>query len=202
MTAGEIRAEFDRPLTAGDRLVELKAVVAQHRQIVVAVHIVRGEAGGPAAGDERLIEPAQDAVDLADIAMIDRLHRCQGERALHQPHRLVDAVQPEGDDPHQMQRRGMVGGLGDFAQDAVGLGKAARLLVPGRDLHHLRDHWTPEAGGWAARVIRRRPACRRGRAELDPGTIAPPPPPGSVNGISQTFDDRFEDRGCRLSCFK
>src|SRR5438270_2504765 len=111
MAAREVGAERYRALTAGNRRIELEAVVMKYPQIVVTVEIVGGKRGGSTAGDERLVEPAEHTVDLADVAIIDRFGRRQGQRALHQPYRLVEAVHPERDDPHQMQRWGMVGGF-------------------------------------------------------------------------------------------
>src|SRR5258708_3435709 len=92
MAARKVGAERYRALTADYCRVELEAVVMQHPQIVVTVQVVGGKRRGPTTGDERLVEPAQHAVDLADVAIVDRFRRRQGERALHQPHRLVDAV--------------------------------------------------------------------------------------------------------------
>ena len=175
MAARKVGAERYRALAADNRRVELEAVVMQHPQIVVTVQIIGGKRRGPTAGDERLVEPAQHAVDLADVAIIDRLGRRQGERALHQPHRLVEAVHPERDDPHQMQRRGMIGGFRDnTAQHAVGLGEPARLLVSRRQLHQLRD---PLGAGRRRKRrrchLRRGTALRRDRADRDLGNGRP-----------------------------
>ena len=63
---GKFGSSAQRALAAGDRLVELEPVVMQDAEIVVAVDVVGRERRGAAAGDQRVVEPAEHAVDLAD----------------------------------------------------------------------------------------------------------------------------------------
>ena len=135
-----IGAERHCPLAASERLVKLEAVVVQHPQIVVTVQIIGGEDRGAAPGDKRLVQPPQHAIDLADVAIIHRLVGANASERSISPAASSMRCPSTATIPKQMQRRGMVAGLGDdLPQDFFRLGEPARRLVLDGELHQLRD---------------------------------------------------------------
>ena len=131
MGAGKVGVERQRALGAMDRLGELQAVVVENAEIVIAVRVARGEPDRAVAGGQRVVVAAEAAVDLADVAMIERRVGRGGDRAFHQPRRLVDPALPEGDDAQQMERprvlRRQCQGL---AERLLCLVQPAGLLMP------------------------------------------------------------------------
>ncbi len=74
----------------------------------------------------------------------------------------------------------------DISQDALCFGEAARLLVPGRELHQLRDPL--DAGRRRLRRrchLRRGAARRRDRADLNLGHYRP-----GIGGRISQLDNR------------
>ena len=80
----------------------------QDGKIVQRHRIARRELGGAPPGRQRIIKPAERAVELADIAQIERRIGRQRHGALHQRQRLGQRLAAEGENPGEVQHVGLV----------------------------------------------------------------------------------------------
>ena len=131
--------------------------------VVQAQRIGRCQRGGAARGIQRLVEPAQRAIHLADVAQIERRIDAVPERTLHQIERLRDIALTERDDAGEMQRIALVRrSVEDVVEQPLRVVQPAATFVFVGDAQHLADRQRHGARRW-------RPW--RGRGRLHQSTV-------------------------------
>jgi hypothetical protein len=124
------------------------------RHVLQAQRIGRRQRDGAPPGFERFVETAEDAVDFADVAQIERRIDAVGERALHQIERAFRIAKAERHDTGEMQGVRLLGvGGEDVIEQAPGVVEAAAALIFVGDTEHFAERQWHRAGA-------RRPSWR------------------------------------------
>jgi len=121
MRARKPGIDGERAAGAVQRRVEFKPVVMDDRLIMQAQRIGRRQRRGAPCTVQRLVEAAQRAIHLADVAQIEWRVDAVHQRALHQCERCGDVTLAERDDAcvdgntHTLTTRLRPGHFGSFA---------------------------------------------------------------------------------------
>ena len=118
--------------------------------VVQAQRIGRCQRRGTPRGVERLVEPAQRAIHLADVAQIERRIDAVTQRTLHQIERLCGIALTECDDAGEMQCIALVGRrrIEDAVEQPPRIVQPAAALVFVGDAQNLADRQRDGARRW------------------------------------------------------
>ena len=137
---GEVGIERDGAVVIAERLLELALIEQRDAEIAQRVRIIGVDLERAAAGGDRLVGAAGEAAHLAEIGVVERDVRLDGDGAAHVLDRLAELAGLMRDDAEHVHGLGVVrlrrrGAAGEF----VGVGEeavAALLLgerpAPGR----------------------------------------------------------------------
>jgi hypothetical protein len=144
----EIGIERQRALGRRDHLIEFEAVIMCDTQTMKTMRVLRRQGRGPLARPQRVIEPAQRAISLADVVVLQRHAQSRRLRLLHESDRVHDPILAEVNDSEQVSCAAPCLRLLREARSAI-----ARPRRAGRPAHR------------PVRIILRRNARWSGRAQ-------------------------------------
>ena len=117
-------SQRDRAVVKAERLVELTLVEQRDAEIAQRAGVIGIDLDGAAAGGDRFVDAAGKPAHLAEIGVVERNVRFDGDGAADVIDRLGGLARLMRDDAEHVRRLGIVGlGGGGAARQLVGVGQ-------------------------------------------------------------------------------